>query len=172
MIELYGFVFITLLGTLFHYIYALTNKNKYAAYFFAVNESTWEHIKLAIGPSYIWLFIEIPFLIENNNFFFAKFTSVTTMIILIPLLFYISKLITKRNISIINISIFIISIYIGMYISNMILSSKDIPNYLNYISAIGLSLIFIFYLIFTYTPLHNFLFIDPITQKYGLEKKD
>ena len=91
MLEIIGAIFVILVGSLFHFLYILTNNNKIIGYFTAVNESTWEHIKLIIGPSFLWLIVEYHFYFFNNNLFFAKFIhfSFQTKHFLTPLLFQI-----------------------------------------------------------------------------------
>lgn len=55
MLEIIGTFFIIILGTINHFLYDWFNHNKIIGYFTAVNESTWEHLKLVIAPSFIWL---------------------------------------------------------------------------------------------------------------------
>lgn len=44
------------LGALFHFVYEWSDKNKYIGYVFPVNESVWEHLKLAFYPTLlVWL---------------------------------------------------------------------------------------------------------------------
>ena len=47
-----------LLGSFLHFTYDLSNHNKTVALFSAVNESTWEHIKLGLTPYFIWTVID------------------------------------------------------------------------------------------------------------------
>ena len=50
MIELILFFVASIMGTLGHFIYSITNNNPIAGFFFAKNESTFEHLKLGITP--------------------------------------------------------------------------------------------------------------------------
>ncbi|MEF9935389.1 MAG: DUF6512 family protein [Clostridium sp.] len=43
-----------LLGAFFHYVFNLTGNNPYVGLFVPVNESIWEHLKLAFYPLLIW----------------------------------------------------------------------------------------------------------------------
>jgi len=45
-------VVIFALGSLAHFLYDLSNDNKILGLFTAVNESTWEHVKIAITPHF------------------------------------------------------------------------------------------------------------------------
>ena len=45
-------IFISVIGTLLHFMYEWSGHNKVVSLFAAVNESTWEHIKIALTPTY------------------------------------------------------------------------------------------------------------------------
>lgn len=47
-----GFIVISIVGTLLHFLYEMSGHNKIVAIFAAVNESTWEHIKIALTPTF------------------------------------------------------------------------------------------------------------------------
>ena len=49
-----GIIFISMFGTLLHFLYEIRKHNKLVAVFSAVNESTWEHIKIGMTPTIIW----------------------------------------------------------------------------------------------------------------------
>ena len=110
MIELYGFIFIVVLGTLAHFIYDWSNHNKYLALLVAVNESVWEHMKLIVFPSLIWLLVEIPFIGSNPNFMMAKLVSLLTMFVFIPVVFYIYQAIFKKTSLIFDIVLSILEV--------------------------------------------------------------
>ena len=54
-----GIIIICLVGTLLHFTYEFSHHNKYVALFSAVNESTWEHIKICMTPTILWSIYEI-----------------------------------------------------------------------------------------------------------------
>lgn len=169
MIEIFGCIFIITLGCIGHFIYEWSNENKICALFFAVNESTWEHIKLAIFPALMWMLIEIFYYYNNPNYIFARFASMTFMIIFIPFVFYLIKFLTKKSILIIDILEYIIAIVLGQYLFKFLINLPPFTKAYYYIGVIGILMIFIMLVTFTFFPLKNFLFIDPITKKYGLE---
>ena len=70
--------------------------NKIVSLFAAVNESTWEHIKIALTPTFICTLYDGAIYGVNENYFIAKTSSILVIIILIPLLFYAYQLITKK----------------------------------------------------------------------------
>lgn len=71
--EIIGTAFIIFLGSAFHFTYELSGRLAVVGAFSAVNESVWEHLKLAFWPSLIWLLIEyLPIKKLTNNFFESK----------------------------------------------------------------------------------------------------
>ena len=46
-----GILFVSIAGTLAHFVYEWSNNNYILGFFFPVNESTWEHMKLFFFPS-------------------------------------------------------------------------------------------------------------------------
>lgn len=171
MLEVIGTIFIIVMGSLGHFLYEWTNKNKIVGYFAAVNESTWEHIKLVIAPTFLWLIIEYHFYYMNPNLFFARFIGLLLMILTIPVLFYGYKVIFKKNNFIVDILIYIVAVILGQYIFSLIIKININNLWLRHIGIIGLISIFLMYMTRTYVPKKNFIFKDPVTKKYGIERK-
>ena len=84
-----GFFFISIVGTLSHFVYEWSQNNSTVGALFAVNESTWEHLKIAIIPAFIWLIITLLIGKERNNFFIANLLSFLTIIISISIILLI-----------------------------------------------------------------------------------
>lgn len=49
-LNLFRFIFISILGVLLHFTYEWSGDNPAVGLFSAVNESTWEHLKLIFFP--------------------------------------------------------------------------------------------------------------------------
>ena len=101
-----GIIFISLIGTLLHFMYEWSGHNKVVSLFAAVNESTWEHIKIALTPTFIWTLYDGAVYGLNQNYFIAKTASLLVIILLIPLLFYTYQIFTKKSVLWIDIIIF------------------------------------------------------------------
>ena len=68
-----GFVFTSAMGTFLHFLYDITEENTIVSLFSAVNESTWEHMKLLFFPMFVYSLFGYRFLSEEyENFRFAK----------------------------------------------------------------------------------------------------
>jgi hypothetical protein len=142
-----GAVFATIFGSLLHFIYEISGYLKPVAVIGAVNESTWEHLKIAFWPVFIFLLIEYFIYGKNiKNFYFAKIKQLYTTPILIIVLFYGYTALIKHNLFL-DIFIFIIAIVIGYIVSyKILLWKKDFSKYnqlSNYIdSCFQLTLLF------------------------------
>lgn len=161
-------ILICLIGTLLHFTYEWSHHNKVVAYFSAVNESTWEHIKIALTPTYIYTIIDF-FILDGNNFFFAKFMCMLSIILIIPILFYSYTAFTKKAILPLDVICFYVTITISQIVSNYITNQPNLGNQYHIFGIIGIIVIFIMYSLLTYFAPKNFLFKDPITKKYGLD---
>ncbi len=172
MFEIYGTIFIIIVGSLSHFLFDLFNHNKIVGYFTAVNESTWEHLKLVILPSFIWLGVEYHYYVYNPNLFFSRFISLMIMLLIIPIIFYSYTKILKKHILFIDISSFVFAIIVGQLVFSYMIDNIIVDEVLNHIGMIGLIVIFLVYITNTYVPTKSFLLKDPITNKYGIQGHD
>ena len=68
-----GFVFVSLLGSVLHFVYSWTNESVLVAPFSAINESTWEHMKIMFFPSLVFAIVETRYLGKKfDNFLWIK----------------------------------------------------------------------------------------------------
>ncbi|MDO5568917.1 MAG: DUF6512 family protein [bacterium] len=162
-----GFFFISIIGTLLHFTYDFSNHNKIVGLFSAVNESTWEHIKIALTPLFVWSLIDGYLLGKLPNYFISKLVGILIIIIVIPLIFYGYKYFTKKSILFIDISSFYFTILLSQWLSYLVIIRDALPYIVNYISVIVIFIIFGFYMTATLVPLKLFIFKDPLTKKYG-----
>lgn len=54
---LIGIVLVAVVGTISHFVYNLTGQNNFVGLFFPVNETPWEHMKLAFFPMLMFTLI-------------------------------------------------------------------------------------------------------------------
>lgn len=160
-------IFISIIGTVSHFLYDLSNHNKIIGLFTSVNESTWEHIKIAITPTLLWSLYDGYIYGINHNYFFAKLVSLISLVIVIPFIFYSYQLILKKRIVFIDIMSFYIAIIISQILFYYILDINKVSFNIQYISCVGIFIYFGSYLLLTLLPIENFIFKDPISKKYG-----
>lgn len=160
-------VIISIVGTLSHFLYDISNHNKIIGLFCAVNESTWEHVKIALTPTFLWGLVDGFINGSNPNYFLAKFVSLFIIILLMPALYYGHKAISKKEIFILDIISFYIVIITSQYLFYILLKIDNINYLIQYMSCVGTFLLFGGYMIHTLMPAKSFLFKDPLTNKYG-----
>lgn len=148
-----AFLVIGVLGTISHFLYEWTNYNKIVGYFSAVNESTFEHLKLLFFPTILFSLIEYFFVKkEIKNYISSVIISVIIGIISIVVLFYTYKGVLGYNVDAVNIAIYYISIIIMLIVKNRIIDSENFSTKSAniFFLLIGVIISFIFF-IFTYT---------------------
>lgn len=104
-----GFAIVSLLGTLLHYLYEWSGKNRFIAAFSGINESTWEHMKLLYFPLLIFAIIQSFFFKDRKDFWCVKLAGIIIGLTLIPIIFYTYNGILGKSPNWINIAIFFVS---------------------------------------------------------------
>jgi len=169
--ELTGMVFVIFLGSALHFAFVLSGNQPIVGAFSAVNESIWEHLKLAFWPSLLLTIIEYPRLRKAvNNFFTAKAIGVYLMITIIPLIFYSYTAFSGKSIFPIDISTFVLAVILGQLLSYKLLTYRQMNENLNRIAVVAMILIAIIFILFTYCPPQLQIFRDSITGQYGIPK--
>jgi hypothetical protein len=135
--------------------------------FSAVNESTWEHIKIALTPTLLWGLIDGFIYGMNPNYFLAKFASLFVVILLMPILFYGYQVFTKKDVVPLDILIFYIVIIASQFAFYFLLRIDTIDFVFEYLSCAGVFALFGGYMIHTLMPAKSFIFKDPISKKFG-----
>ncbi len=167
-LEILGAVLSIVFGSALHFVYQWSGFYKPVALIAAVNESTWEHLKLGFWPILIWAIYEFAvFGKKYKNFIFAKALAILVFIFGVPLIFYGYTAILGKNFLIFDISTFAVSVVLGYFVGYKILTvKKDLG-----IKSFGILVILIAlaaFLSFSFFPPHNFLFKDPVTGGYGI----
>lgn len=140
-----------LIGVFLHFIYEWSGKNTFAALIGAVNESTWEHLKLLFFPFLFVTIIEY-FLYKPDfrKFFSARCIGLLYGIMAIVVIFYTYKGIYK-NVDLINIALFILAVFISFFVSDKMF--KKTGNILSPVFSIGILFILtLMFFVFTFYP--------------------
>lgn len=160
-------IIISLVGTLSHFLYDLSNHNKFIGIFAAVNESTWEHIKIALTPTILWSLVDGYMYGDEPSYFLAKLSSLIVIILLMPILFYGHKYVARKDYFVFDIVSFYIVIIASQLTFYFLIKVESLDFIFQYLSCVGFFILFGGYMIFTLLPLENFIFKDPLTNKYG-----
>lgn len=121
--EIVGFIATGLFGTLLHFVYEWTGGNRVIAVFSAVNESTWEHMKLLFIPFLVFTVVEfIVFSEAFRNFFAVKAASILLGLVSIPALFYTLTGMLGKLPDWVNITIFFLADALLYFVSYRLLT--------------------------------------------------
>lgn len=156
-------IFTIALGSLGHFFYEWSGNNYIVGLFFATNESVWEHIKLALFPMFLCFLIYGLSTKGHNNYFSAFFMAMLTVILLIPAAFYGYTAMVGKSIIAVDITIFVLSIIIAYLVSYALMTSHNIP-WLNLISVVGIAVIIVCFMTFTYNPPDWIIFNPPTNE--------
>ncbi|MBQ8283650.1 MAG: hypothetical protein IJX75_01010 [Clostridia bacterium] len=165
--QLAGFAFATALGTLLHFLYDWTDLSIFTP-ISAVNESTWEHMKILFFPMLIFAFFQSVFFRNDYpNFWWIQLTGIFVGVISVPVLFYTYNGAFGKTPDWLNVLFFFISSG-GAYLLQGFLFRRPSKLDLDWIALAILLTIAAVFVAFTYYPPYLPLFQDPITGGYGL----
>jgi len=164
---IFSIVFVSILGTLLHFVFGWSNNNILVGAFSNVNESTWEHLKLLFYPMLLTTIIGYFYLGKDISVFLcARVYGIIISMLFTIILFFTYTGILGTNISFLNIAIFYIAVILGEYVSYRLMLTSFNCNNLKAIST--LIVLLICFIFFTYLPPRIGLFKDPLTNKYGI----
>ncbi len=159
-----------IVGTLLHFAFDWSGHNRFVAVFSAVNESYWEHVKIAAWPTMLLYAVLFPLGGAGHPSFIpaatvALYSIPVTMIGVV----FAYKAVTRRNILWLDIAVFGLSIASAQAIFVGLFRGLDAGFVVVLISAVYLAGIVAAYLRFTLRPPEEpDVFLDPVTNRYGL----
>ena len=166
--QIFSIIFTFILGTILHFTYDLSGQNPIVGLFSAVNESTWEHLKLLYFPMLLTTVIGYFFLDKKvPNFICSKTTGIIISILFTIIFFYTYTGVLGKNIAVIDIASFFIATILGEFVSYVLIINNLKCN--NGIAIIVLIILFVYFAIFTFHTPKIGLFKDPLTNKYGVK---
>ncbi len=168
-LQILGFVFSVAVGTLLHFLYAWSGEKIIFAPISAVNESTFEHMKILFSPLFIFAIIQWFFWGRDcTNYWCIKLVGILVGTTLIPVLFYTYTGVFGASIDLINILIFFISSAIAFVVETKLFKSGRAFCLSPVLAFVLLCVIAALFTIFTFAPPHIPIFKDPITSGYGI----
>lgn len=167
--QIFSTIFVLILGVLLHFAYEWSENNTFVGLFGAVNESTWEHLKLIFFPMLITLIVGY-FIFKNEfpNYICTKTIGLIASMLFTVIFFYTYTGVIGNNYDFINIGIFFIAVILGEYITYKLTLRNFTCN--RYFYTISIILLTSFFLIFTFNPPKIDLFKSPIDNSYGIQK--
>ncbi len=127
--ELMGIPVVVLVGSALHFAFEWCGHWRPLAIIAAVNESVWEHLKLAFWPSLLWALIGYVIFKPNAwAFWSAKGYALPVAPILIIIIFYSYTALLGRNFLILDIATFILAIAAGQLVSAKLMAAKSLDS--------------------------------------------
>lgn len=161
--NLLRFIFISILGVLLHFTYEWSGDNSFVGLFSAVNESTWEHLKLIFFPMLLLTIFEILLMPDKlpENFLFSRTIGIVSGMAFIVISFYTILGVIGKPYDSINIALYFAGVLYALTVENK-LYRKDSKK-LSLISAVILFIIAISFFMFTYSSPAIGLFKNPLS---------
>jgi hypothetical protein len=169
--ELSGIAIIFLFGSVLHFVFDWVGGWSPAALIAAVNESVWEHLKLAFWPGLIFALLEFFFLkAKTKNFWVAKTCGLFMMPAIIVAVFYGYTALVGRHILWLDIALFGIAVVAGQVLSFALMIRQPFGPKTRIAVGVVLALMIAAFSLFSYFPPRCPLFRDGLTGQYGIMK--
>lgn len=170
-IKIIAVIGIFILSFLVHFAYDLF-PNTIFSFFFPVNESIWEHMKILFTAPLIYGIIDYIIINKNkikiNNFAFSLyFTSFINIPIYLVVYLPIYKLLGENIF--ISITIMLLVYSLSEYLSYRILQDKKYK-VLNKLTIPIITIVYLGFIYLTYNPPHTYIFYDTQNKIYGINK--
>ena len=168
--ELAGFLVTGALGSLLHFVYQWSGENQVAAAFSAVNESTWEHMKLLFIPLFLFSVVQVCVMGRNYpNFLAVRAVSILMGLVLIPVLFYTYTGVLGRSVDWVNIALFFLAA-LGAFLLDfrLLRRSRLSAPWQQILGLIVLWALAFCFVWCTFHPVELALWRDPVTGGYGV----
>ena len=165
---LWGFAVTGFCGTILHFLYDWLGGALWIAPIAAVNESTFEHMKLLFFPMLIFAAVQSRFFKSQADFFCVKLKSILLGLSLIPILFYTYNGAIGKSPDRVNIAIFFLAAA-----ASYICEVREFKNGTTVCRhprfAVSLLLVIaVLFVLGTFFPPEVGLFRDPLTGGYGI----
>lgn len=165
-----GFLAVSIMGVLLHFLYEWTGECLIFAPFSGVNESTWEHMKLLYFPLFIFAVIQSSFFKEFDCFWCVKLIGTVAGLSLIPVLFYTYNGVFGKSPDSVNISIFFISAAAAFILEGWLFKNAPLRCRFGRLCFFATCFIGLLFVVFTFFPPEIPLFLDPLTRSFGVIK--
>ena len=168
--ELTG-LFVTLIfGNLLHFVFDWSGENHIVAAFAAVNESTWEHMKLLVIPWVVWSLVEaIALRGSRRPVLPGRALGLLTGVLFIPTVYYTYTGALGVSSMLVDVLLFQMAVLLGAWVSWRIIAkgkgSGLLWSLLGLLLLLGIWALFVWW---TYDPPLLPIFTDPTNGAAGL----
>ena len=161
-IELIGILFIVTLGTILHYTFDASGNLWWVGVISAMNESVWEHLKLAFWPSFFWTLI--PYFLRpntNHNFWLGRALALVSAPVLIAVGFYWYTAALGHHALVYDLILFVLAIAVGQCLAILVYRLSDLGALA---AKIGAAIVFaeaVIFILFSFVQPDLPIFSDP-----------
>jgi hypothetical protein len=167
--EFTGALFMVLVGSALHFVFVWTGGWRPVALIAAVNESIWEHLKLAFWPGLFWALLpQRGYDLHVRERLAAKGTTLALTAVMIVVVFKSYTAILGRNLLLLDIGTFVLAVFAGQIVFAC-LAIRGLRGPV--LRTLGLTLLImqlLAYAFFTFYPPDFWLFVDSRTGLRGL----
>lgn len=165
--EIGGFLAVSVLGTLLHFLFDLTGGSLGTALVSAVNESIWEHMKLVFVPMVLVALIQRRRFPEIRGYWWVKLAGILLALVLIPMLYYTYTGALGVKADWFNITIFFIAAGAAFWLETALFRKGAVCPLPQWLALALIGIIGTAFLVFTFAPPEIPLFQDPQDGSYG-----
>ncbi len=149
----WGVIFVSVLGTLFHFVYEWSGNNFFIGLFTPIDESIWEHTKLIFFPMALYsLYLSKKLSSRYSNLDSAMILGEILGVMLIISLFYTYSGAIGFNVAFVDILIFYISVALSFYIVYKLTLHCKISSYIIFLRIIHVLMICLFIIFTLFKP--------------------
>lgn len=146
-----------------HFLYAWSGENPIIGSFSAVNESTWEHLKLLFFPAVLYSVIYGAAQKNLLKYLSASAIAVYSGMLAITAGYYTYSGVIGKNIDFINILLFFIGDFVFLSVQQLLIKNNKEPGRISaYISALLLIITAMLFILWSFNPPPLAVFVSPI----------
>jgi hypothetical protein len=167
--EMAGIIVILLVGPVLHFAFEWSGCWRPLAVVAAVNESVWEHLKLAFWPGLAWAALEfLTIRRQMANFWVAKAAGLLIMPLVIGAGFYSYSAILGDHSLAIDILLFVLAVLLGQLASYRLANAGALPPALIPVALSVLVALVAAFSLLSYFPPHLDPWRDSASGSFGL----
>ena len=164
-----GFAFVSIVGTLWHFIYQWTGDNRLVALVCPVNESPWEHLKLLWFPFLLWCLINLRSTKGQSGAWARHCAGALTGIGVITAVFFTYKGIIGRDVMALDIISFILGVGNAFWIDAVLTRNGKLQGKSAQTAGVCILLaVSALFMLFTFYPPKIPWFLDEQSAIYGI----
>lgn len=159
--SIWGFLFVGVLGVLFHFAYDFLGQTPVAGLFFPINESIWEHLKLLYFSVALWWIAEGFLDGKQERFFAPRVWALSLALLFIPTAFYTYSGVIGRRYSWVDIGLYFAGDLLYFILAHRFTRKKEESEGENVLAIIVFLLWMFSFFLFTFLPPDLGIFREP-----------